>query len=397
MKVDIFLDTLSSFANSHPLSSYLIIVFICSVISHPLRMLVGRLAFAIAIRTERVVDDLIVDALRPFRFVYVLPVAIGFYLAHMAQPYTYTAKVVCGLLFIVLVIDTAAKLLNGLGAILRHKAGGKSSSYTGIIDVAKLGVVVLGIAVIIAIFFETSPLALLSGIGAFAAVLMLVFKDTVLSIVASLQNTSWGYFREGDWIAAPEYGADGLIERIGLYEVTVRNWDLTTSLIPTHKVLNVTTKNYRSMWEKQARQIRRSLDIDIDTIRFCDRHLLERLVKIDSLSEEATQQLTLITEEETAQKDNSTQVKIKTNLDMFRLYADKYLRQHSGIHHRKHLIMVRDREPGPEGLPVEVWAFTRKVDLPGYEATQASVFSHLIGVLGLFDLKVFQRKVGGID
>jgi miniconductance mechanosensitive channel len=347
-------------------------------------MLVGRLAFAIALRTERVVDDLIVDALRPFRFVYVLPVAIGFYLAHMAQPYTYTAKVVCGLLFIILCIDTAAKLLNGLGAIMRHKAGGTGVSYTGMIDVAKLGVVVLGIAVIIAIFFETSPLALLSGIGAFTAVLMLVFKDTVLAIVASLQNTSWGYFREGDWIAAPEFG-----------EVTVRNWDLSTSLIPTHKVLNVTTKNYRSMWESQARKITRALDIDIDTIRFCDRHLLERLVKIDGLSEEATQQLELITAEENAQKDNPTLAKRKTNLDMFRLYADKFLHQHDGIHQRKHLILVRDREPGPEGLPVEVWAFTKKVDLPGYEATQASVFSHLIGVLGLFDLKVFQRKVGG--
>jgi miniconductance mechanosensitive channel len=391
------LDALSSFANSHPLSSYLIIVFICSVVSYPLRMLVGRLAFAIALRTERIVDDLIVDALRPFRFVYALPVALGFYLSHMAQPYTYTAKVVCGLLFIVLSIDIAAKLLNGLGAILRHKAGGTSSSYTGMIDVAKLGVALLGIAVIIAIFFETSPLALLSGIGAFTAVLMLVFKDTVLSIVASLQNTSWGFFREGDWISAPEFGADGPIERIGLYEVTVRNWDLTTSLIPTHKVLNVKTKNYRSMQESQARQIRRTLDIDIDTIRFCDRHLLERLVKIDSLSEEATQQLKLIMEEENAQKDNSTLIKRKTNLDMFRLYADKFLRQHNGIHQRKHLILVRDREPGPEGLPVEVWAFTKKVDLPGYEATQASVFSHLIGVLGLFDLKVFQRKVGGND
>jgi miniconductance mechanosensitive channel len=391
------LDILFSFADSHPLSSYLIVVFICSVISHPLRMLVGRLAFAIALRSDRVVDDLIVDALRPFRFVFVLPVATGFFLAHMAQPYTYTAKVVCGLLFIVLSVDTAAKLLNGLGAILHHNAGSKSSSYTGIIDVAKLGVVVLGIAVIIAIFFETSPLVLLSGIGAFTAVLMLVFKDTVLSIVASLQNTAWQYFREGDWIGVPEFGADGPIERIGLYEVTVRNWDLTTSLVPTHKVLNVTTKNYRSMQESQARQIRRSLHIDMDTIHFCDRYLLERLVKIDSLSEEATQQLALIREEETAQKDNSFSISRKTNLDMFRLYADSYLRQHSGIHHRKHLILVRYRAPGPEGLPVEIWAFTRKVDLPEYEATQASVFSHLIGVLGLFGLKVFQRKVGGID
>jgi len=391
------LDTLSSIANSYPLISYLIVIFISGIISYPLRMLIGRLAFTIAIRTETIVDDLIVDSLRPFRFVYALPVAIGFFLAQMAHPYTYMAKVVCGLLFIILVIDTASKLLNGLGEILRHKAGSTSGSYAGVIDVAKLGVIILGIAVIIAIFVETSPLALLSGIGAFTAVLMLVFKDTVLAIVANLQNATWGYFREGDWISVPEYGADGTIERIGLYDVKLRNWDLTTSLIPTHKILNVTTKNYRSMQESRARQIRRSLHIDMDNIHFCDRHLLERLVKIDSLSEEAKQQLKLIKEEESSQNDHSIPIERKTNLDMFRLYADKYLRQHSGIHRRKHLILVRDRAPGPEGLPVEIWAFTKKVDLPTYEATQSNVFSHLIGVLSLFDLKVFQRKVGGND
>jgi len=120
-------------------------------------MLVGRVAFAITLRSERIVDDLIVDALRPFRFVFVLPVAVGFYFAPMAQPYTYTAKVVCGLLFIILVIDTAAKLLNGLGAILRHKAGGSGISYTGMIDVAKLGVVLLVLRLSLPSFSKPVP------------------------------------------------------------------------------------------------------------------------------------------------------------------------------------------------------------------------------------------------
>jgi len=387
------IDTIISFAKNYPLSSYVIIILMSGIISHPIRMLIGRLAFTIAIRTETIVDDLVVDALRPFRFVYALPVAMGFFLAQMAHPYTYAAKVVCGLLFIILVIDTIAKILNGIGEILRHKGGNTSGSSAGVIDIAKLGVVILGIAVIVAIFFETSPLALLSGIGAFTAVLMLVFKDTVLAIVANLQNATWNYFKEGDWIIVPDYGADGIIERIGLYDVTLRNWDLTTSLIPTHKILNVKSKNYRSMQESRARQIRRSLDIDINTIHFCDRQLLERLGKIDSLAEIATQQLKLM------EKANNSPVspERKTNLDMFRLYADKYLRQHEGIHHHKRLIMVRDREPGPEGLPVQIWAFTKKVDLPSYEATQADVFSHLIGVLSFFDLKVFQKIFGGND
>ncbi|MGV7223492.1 MAG: mechanosensitive ion channel domain-containing protein [Nitrospinales bacterium] len=391
------LDTIYSFINSHPLSSYLIAVFISGALSPLLRMLIGRLAFTIAIRTETVVDDLIVDALRPFRFVYVLPVAIGLFLVQMAHPYTYTAKIIWGLLFIILVIDTVSKLLNGLGEILRHKAGSTSSSYAGIIDIAKLGVVILGFAVIIAIFFETSPLTLLSGIGAFAAVLMLIFKDTMLSIIANIQIASWNHFREGDWIIVPAFGADGIVERIGLYDIKLRNWDMTTSLIPTHKILYVETKNYRSMQESRARHIKRSLHIDLDTVHFCDRPLLERLVKVDHIAEEANLLLKPFMDEVADRKDFSTSITGKTNLDMFRLYADKYLRQHDGIHQKKRLILVRDREPGPEGLPVQIWAFTKKVDLPGYEATQSSIFSHLIGVLYLFDLKIFQRKVGGND
>ena len=226
---------------------------------------------------------------------------------------------------------------------------------------------------------------------------MLVFKDTMLSIVANIQIASWNHFREGDWIIVPAFGADGIVERIGLYDIKLRNWDMTTSLIPTHKILFVETKNYRSMQESRARHIKRSLHIDLDTVHFCDRPLLERLAQIDHIAEEANLLLKPFVNEVTDQKDFSTSIAGKTNLDMFRLYADKYLRQHDGIHHKKRLILVRDREPGPEGLPVQIWAFTKKVDLPGYEATQSNVFSHLIGVLNLFDLKVFQRKVGGND
>jgi miniconductance mechanosensitive channel len=300
------LDTINSFINSHPLSSYLIAVFISGAISPLLRILIGRLAFTIAIRTETVVDDLIVDALRPFRFVYVLPVAIGFFLAQMAHPYTYTAKIIWGLLFIILVIDTVSKLLNGMGEILRHKAGSTSSSYAGIIDIAKLGIIILGFAISVAIFFETNLLTLLSGIGAFAAVLMLVFKDTMLSIVANIQIASWNHFREGDWIIVPAFGADGIVERIGLYDIKLRNWDMTTSLIPTHKILYVETKNYRSMQESRARHIKRSLHIDLDTVHFCDRPLLERLVKIDHIAEEANLLLKPFVDEVADQKDFST-------------------------------------------------------------------------------------------
>lgn len=384
---------ISNFIDTYSLSSYLIIVFISTLISFPLRILVGRILFKITLSTDYVIDDYLVDALRPFRFVFVIPVGVGFFLSDLAAPHTYIAKVTCGLLFIGCVIDTLSKLLNGLGEILRHNAGTTSSSYAGMIDIAKLIIFMIGIAVIIAIFFETSPLALISGIGAFTAVLMLVFKDTVLSIVASIQNATWDYFREGDWIESPDFGADGIIERIGLYGVKLRNWDYTTSLIPTHRILNVRTKNYRSMQEKRARQIARSIYIDMDSIHFCKKQMLESLKDLESISEEVERQLVIMDDVDS----ENTLMNKKTNLDLFRLYTEKYLHKHSGIHHKKHLVLVRDRAPSPEGMPMQIWAYTNKVDIVGYEAIQSNVFNHLVAIMHLFELKVFQRKVGGND
>jgi len=384
-------EILRSYIENHMLSSYLIGVFVSAVISHPLRMIIGKWALTLAIRTETVTDDLIIDALRPFRFVYAIPVAIGFFLAPMAAPYTHTAKITCGLLFTILVMDTISKTLNGLGEVFRHKAGSTVSSYASMVDLAKLGLILVGLTVIVGIFFDTSPLALLSGIGAFAAVLMLVFKDTALSIVANLQNVAWNHFREGDWIEVPEYYAEGIIERIGLYNVELRNWDLTKTLIPTHKMLSVATKNYRNMEESRARQIRRKLYIDIDTIHFCDRPLLDRLIEVDSISEEVAKQLELLERKEKS-------VNRSTNLDLFFIYSEKYLREHVNIHHQKRIIMIRQKAPEADGgLPIEVWAFAKSTDLLGYEATQAEVFSHLIGNLELFNLKAFQRKVVKLD
>ena len=160
----------------------------------------------------------------------------------MAEPYAYKMRLVTGALLIVLVVDTAIKLLSGIGAAIRQRSGARVST-TAYIDLLKIVAVVLGFAVAVSVMTETDLLKLLGGIGAFAAVLMFIFKDTLHSILASLQIASWGHFREGDWISVPSFNADGTVERIGLYDITVRNWDLTVSLIPTNKVLDVATTN----------------------------------------------------------------------------------------------------------------------------------------------------------
>jgi miniconductance mechanosensitive channel len=364
---------------------------------HLLRIFVGGIAFRIAILTETIVDDLIVDALRPFRFVYALPVAVGFLLASMAEPYAYEMRLVTGALLIVPVVDAAIKLLSGIGAAIRQRSGARVST-TAYIDLLKIVTVVLGFAVAVSVMTETDLLKLLGGIGAFAAVLMFMFKDMLHSTLASLQIASWGHFREGDWISVPSFSADGTIERIGLYDITVRNWDLTVSLVPTNKVLEVATTNYRSMQkEKRARRIQEKLFINIETIRLCDRPLLEKLGQIELISDLVADKLEALGELDDPNGEPRCATSVSTNYELFRTYVDRHLRSCDDLHQKQNFILVRILAPSRHGLPLHIVAFTRQTDFIDFSNVQTSIFNHLVAIVALFDLCLYQHKGHPVD
>ena len=369
---------------TYPLAAYVILIAVTFLLCPLLRLVVGRAALRLAIHTRVITDDLVIDALRPFRFVYILPVALGYILAPMAEPYASEARTVFGLLALVLIVDTIIKVLSGIGAVARQRLEGTRVNTEAYVDLLKIATIVLAVVIAVAFTTETEPWKLLSGVGAFAALLIFIFKDTLLSVIASLQIESWGHIREGDWISVPSSDADGTVERIGLFDITVKNWDLSTSCIPTHTILRADFKNYRSMSDSRARRIKRALNLDLHSIKFSDRKLLQKLKRIDLISD--------LVEEKLKELDTSNEMSPNraTNLDLFRAYVVSYLQTRDDIHQKRMFILVRDLAPGPHGLPLEIWAFSRDTDWAEYEAVQASIFSHLIVMLDEFDLRLYQ-------
>ncbi len=384
---------LASIIEQNPGYTYSIVVVIAVLVSPFLQALVGRVALRLAIHTETVVDDLYVDALRPFRFVHALPVGLAFFLAQLAEPYSYEVRLVSGLLLIGLTIDTTIKFLHGTAAVIRHKSGDIGTSSTGYIDILKILVVIAGVFFAASITIETDIVTLVGGLGVATAVLGFIFKDTLHAIFASIKIASWNLIREGDWLSVPSFDADGVVEHIGLYEIKVRNWDLTTVLIPTHQVLEVANTNYRNMQVlARARRIHEKLLIDIDSIRLCDRSLLEKLAQVELISDIVAEKLEILTKFDGLENDPKCAASVLTNFELFRNYIDQYLRTREDLHHKQHFILVRALGPTRHGFPLDFYAFTRETTFVDFANVQTSILTHLMAMIALFDLRLYQIR-----
>lgn len=268
------------------------------------------------------------------------------------------------------------------------------------IQLAKLGLILLGSIIIIAALIDRSPLILLSGLGAMSAVLLLVFKDTLLSFTAGLQLASNDMLRIGDWIEMPQLGADGDVIDIALHTVKVQNWDKTITTIPTWRLMSESFRNWRGMSESGGRRIKRTLRLDSSAVRFLDSADVERLRHIALIRPYLEHKLQEVQATNTAlqaslgelARDPANQRRL-TNLGTFRAYVQAYLKQHPGIHQGMTL-MVRAMEPSPEGVPLELYCFTATTAWVQYEATQSDIFDHLLAILPEFGLRLFQQPSG---
>ena len=228
-------------------------------------------------------------------------------------------------------------------------------------------------------------------------VLLLIFKDTILSFVAGIQITSYNLLHVGDWIEMPEYGVDGDVIDIALHTVRVQNWDKTITVIPTYKLTEKSFKNWRGMQQTGGRRIKRALSIDQNSVRPCDDAMLEKFGRVRLLEEYIAGKKQEL-EEYNARfglDDDTTPISARrlTNLGTFRVYAQAYLEDHPRI--RKDLtLMTRRLPPGPNGIPIEIYAFTDTTVWGEYESIQADIFDHLLSVLSEFDLRVYQNPTG---
>ncbi len=258
------------------------------------------------------------------------------------------------------------------------------------IQLIKLIVSILIIIVTISIFINKSPLAILTGIGALTAVILLVFKDSILGFVASIQLSLNDMVRMGDWIDMPNFGASGDVIDISLNTVKVKNFDKTVTTIPTYALLTSGVKNWRGMRESGGRRIKRSIYLDMHTVKFCDQAMINKYKKISLLNQYLKQKLTEIEDDNKNLTDDSAiNQRRLTNVGTFRNYLVEYLNNHHMLRH-DYTCLVRQLQPTENGLPIEIYAFTNVIEWNKYESIQADIFDHILAILAEFDLAVLQ-------
>ncbi|MEA2068432.1 MAG: mechanosensitive ion channel [Verrucomicrobiota bacterium] len=250
---------------------------------------------------------------------------------------------------------------------------------------------------IISVLLDKSPWNLFGLLGGLTAITMLVFKDTILGFVAGIQLGANDMVREGDWIEMPKYGADGDVIEVTINTVKVRNWDKTISTIPTYALISDSFKNWRGMSESGGRRIKRSICIDMNTVRFADDALLEKFRSMELLKEyvEKTQEKIDTANAEQGIDLSATVVngRRQTNLGIFRAYLVQYLRSHPKIHTGM-TFLVRHLQPTPQGLPIEIYVFSSDKNWANYEGIQADIFDHVLAAIPEFDLCVYQQPSG---
>lgn len=297
------------------------------------------------------------------------------------------------ILFLILAI---AATLDALEDMFKRGSNGTRSIKT-YIQFLKIAVFIIGAVVIISILINRSPLILLSGLGALSAILLLVFKDTILGLVAGVQLTSNDMLRVGDWIEVPGAGADGDVIDIALHTVKVQNWDKTITTIPTWKLIADPFKNWRGMSEAGGRRIKRALLIDAGSVHFIGADVIERMsesrVLRDYLSSKTSEVSSWNNQLGDAARFPLNQRRL-TNLGTLRAYALSFLRSHPGIRQDMTLI-VRQLDANGEGIPLELYCFTKTTAWSEYEGIVSDIFDHLIAILPEFGLRLYQKPAGG--
>ena len=298
------------------------------------------------------------------------------------------------LLVTVLSVDS---VLNAVADILQTSRVSRDLPVKTVVQVLKLVLFSIAAIAMVSLVIGQSPALLLSGLGAMTAIMMLIFKDPLLGLVAGIQLSANRMVSRGDWIEMPKYGADGDVLEVALTTVKVQNWDKTITTIPTYALISESFKNWRGMSESGGRRIKRAFNIDIGSIKFCDQEMLDRFSTIQYITESLDKKRTEITswnEERHVDAADPLNGRRLTNVGTFRAYVVAYLRRHPMVH-QDMTFLVRQLAPTAQGLPIEIYVFSRDQEWANYEDIQADIFDHILAIAPAFDLRVYQSPSGG--
>lgn len=398
------MDLVASASAEYPLVASLVgvtlLLFVAIVADLVAKRQLLRLLRQLAKRTRSTWDDALVERGVFSRFAQSVPAFIVMFGANWVpgladDTLQLIENAALAYLLLVVMLGTIA-LMGAANDIYEQYPSSRDRPIKGYVQVAKIIIYCLGAILIVSALLGRSPLLLLSGFGALTAVLMLVFRDTILSLVASIQLIGNDMVRVGDWIEMPDCNADGDVIDVALHTVKVQNWDKTITTIPTHKLISGSFRNWRGMSESGGRRIKRSLWLDQNSIRFLTDEEADKFKRFALLKDYITEKQQQLDNENAALgKDTASAVNLRrlTNIGTFRAYVQSYLRARTDISDTM-TFLVRQLPPSAAGLAIEIYIFTKTTEWVAYESIQGDIFDHLLAIIPEFGLRVYQKPSG---
>ena len=377
-----------------------VLVLLVLMIHYLLKRFVIEAFKAFTVRTKTTFDDFLIQSKFPKYMGQIVPIVLIYYaIPYIMVDHEYSLKVILFVLniyVIILIIWVFRSLLRTSKKYLRTKDEFRDKPIDSYIQVLMIFVWVVGIMFIFSEITGKSVINFAISLGAASAILLLVFKDTIMGFVASIQVSVNDIVRIGDWITFSKYGADGNVTEINLATVRVQNFDNTFTTIPTYSLISDSFQNWRGMQDSPGRRIKRAIFIKQNSVRFVTPEDLEKLKKISLIApylDHRQKEIDRFNTKNNIDKDLPINGRNQTNLGIFRKYADAYLQDHSAINKDLYM-MVRHLAPTPQGIPVEVLCFSRDKRWENFEYIAADIFDHLIAAVPYFDLQLFESPSG---
>ncbi len=391
------IDNLQYVDIENPYVSSLVAIFFAYILFLITNQIILRSIAKIFRKTSTQFDDVLLEQKVFNKLPYLIPLIFLYSLRDVVPFFKSVDRFIIALIALIILISLNA-LINAINDVYKKSRFSEKLNIKSYTQVAKLIINSVGMIIIAAFLAGKSPIYFLSGLGALTAVLILVFKDTILSLVSSVQISSNDLFKIGDWIEAPQFGADGNVIDIALHSVKVQNWDKTICVVPTNQLINSSFKNWRGMSESGGRRIKRSIKINMKSIKFCSDSMIEKFKTIYLLKDYIEEKLTEIGYHNTYEKIDESDVvngRSLTNVGTFRAYIKFYLKNNAKIHNDM-TFLVRQLAPQSDGLPIEIYVFSNDTNWINYEAIQSDIFDHLLAILPEFELEIFQNLSGSL-
>jgi len=407
--IKIIIKYLENLGLSHSAASFVfqffgyIVLFLVAYIVYKITVKVLRgILLPLIAKSKTHFDDILLKNRFFVRLAYLIPAAIIYFSVEyehifMEDFVSTIIKNIFTLFFYIITVLIFDSMLSSVNDYYKRFHISKDHPISGIIQVVKIIVYIVGILGVIGFLFDKDLSTLFVGLGTLSAVLMLVFKDSILGFVGGLQLVFNKMVSIGDWINMPKFGADGTVLEISLTSVKIENFDKTIVTVPTYSLVSSSFQNYRGMVDSGGRRIKRSVNIDMDTVKFCTKEMLSKYKSIEVLKQYISRTENDIENYNTTENIDLSVIvngRRQTNLGVFRAYLKAYLRSRADVNNNM-TFLVRHLQPTEIGIPIQVYVFATTTDWNKYEDIQADIFDHILAVIPEFDLRVFQYPSSG--